>query len=295
MSNCFQRYCGVLGASLLSVACLWANPAGAADLVRFKGGETITDSDLSQYLERRVDLRATARNKWAMEKILHEMAVSRTLVMEGVRLGEPRLPGKETERFDDAYALAIFKKLSPSCTPPADSAAARKFYDENPQAFQVPPSARVSRVILPVSERVAGEDPNAWLMSQAQAIASGAKSFDDVVKQADGVYRLDPQGDLGWVVLVDENKILRTLAAAKQGDMVGPVREGEFVYLFSIVEKREGRRLAWEEVSVSAPARVASYCRQASAKKLESDLLAKYGVVMESAAINSLFEQQPSK
>ncbi|MNV64219.1 hypothetical protein D3C71_1568500 [compost metagenome] len=132
-------------------------------------------------------------------------------------------------------------------------------------------------------------------MAQARAIAGGTKTFDDVVKRADGLYRLDPQGDLGWVMLVDENVILRTLAAAKSGDMVGPVREGDFVYLFSIVNKRESRPLAWEEVAVSASARAVNYCRQAGSKKLEADLLAKYGVVMDAAAINSLFVKAEPK
>lgn len=295
MNKCFGANRWILGTPLLALAALFSVSAGAADLVKFAGGEVITSADLSQYLERRVDLRANVRNKWGVEKVLREMALTRALSMEGARLGEPRLPGKEAERFDDGYAFAIFKKLSPSCVPPADGAAARKFYDENPKAFSAPPMARVSRVMLPVTERVGEEDANAWLMKQAQAIASGTTTFDDVVKQADALYRLDPQGDVGWVALVDENTILRTLAASKSGDMVGPVREGDFVYLFSIVDKRDGRQLTWDEVGVSAPARAVAYCRQTGTQKLETDLLAKYGVVMDSAGISKLFDKSSSK
>lgn len=296
MSNRSVGYRRTVGAALLSlVGFLGASAAGAADLVKFAGGEVITSSDLSQYLDRRVDLRASVRNKWGVEKVLREMAIARALVLEGERLGEPRLSGKESERFDDVYAFTVFKKLSPPCNPPADSVAARKFYDENPAAFLAPAMARVSRVMLPASEPVDGEDANAWLMAQARAIAGGTKTFDDVVKRADGLYRLDPQGDLGWIMLADENVILRTLAAAKAGDMVGPVREGGFVYLFSIVNKRESRPLAWEEVAVSASARAINYCRQTGSKKLEADLLAKYGVAMDAAAINSLFVKSVPK
>lgn len=289
MRNFELRCLKAAGGVLLALASWAAYAANATDLVKFKNGEVITSADLSAYLERRVDLKATARNKWAVEKILREMALSRALVLEGSSLGEPRPPSKESERFDDAYALAIFKKLSATCAPPADNAAARKFYDEHPRIFAVPAMARLSRVMLPAAEPVEGQDASAWLMAQAQAIAGGAKNFNDVAQRAESIYRLDPQGDLGWVTLAEENTILRSLAAAKQGDMVGPVRDGDFVYLFSIVEKRESRQLAWEEVAVSVPARAVNYCRQESAKKVESDLFTKYGITLEASAINGLF------
>lgn len=293
MNNRFSNYRQVFGGLLLSWVGLTCTPASATDLVTLAGGEIITSSDLSQYLDRRVDMRGSARNKWGVEKILREMAVARTLVQEGVRMGEPRLPGKESDRFDDAYALTVFRKLAPPCDPPADGAAARKFYDENPQAFRVPAMARLSRVMLPVGEPVEGVAVTDWLLAQVRAVAAGTQTFDAIVKLADDRYRLDPQGDLGWVTLVDENTILRTLAAAKPGDMVGPVREGDFVYLFSIGDKRDSRQLAWDEVAISASARAVSYCKQVTSKKLEEDLLSKYGVVMNEAGIKSLFDKAP--
>ncbi|TWG39057.1 hypothetical protein ATF69_0925 [Acidovorax delafieldii] len=285
-----------LGVCLLSALMIGGAPvATAADLVQLKSGEVITSSDLSQYLERRVDLRASSRSKWGVEQVLREMAMGRALVQEGERLGEKRQPGKEGDRFDDAYAMSVFRKLMPPCDPPADATAARKFFDENPQAFRVPPMARLNRVMLPASETVDGMAAMDWMMAQAKVIASGAQPFEVMAKRVEGIYRLEAQGDIGWAVLVDENVILRTLAAAKQGDMVGPVREGDFVYLFSIDDKRDSRQLAWDEVAVSAAARAVNYCRQTATKKLEQDLLAKYGVVMNSAAISGLFEKAQSK
>ncbi|WP_225581104.1 peptidylprolyl isomerase [Acidovorax sp. ACV02] len=284
------------GVCLLSALVIGGAPlATAADLVQLKSGEVITSSDLSQYLERRVDLRASSRSKWGVEQVLREMAMGRALVQEGERLGEKRQPGKEGDRFDDAYAMSVFRKLMPPCDPPADATAARKFFDENPQAFRVPPMARLNRVMLPASETVDGMAAMDWMMAQAKLIASGAQPFEAMAKRVEGIYRLEAQGDIGWAVLVDENVILRTLAAAKQGDMVGPVREGDFVYLFSIDDKRDSRQLAWDEVAVSAAARAVNYCRQTATRKLEQDLLAKYGVVMNSAAISGLFEKAQSK
>jgi len=284
------------GVCLLSALVIGGAPlATAADLVQLKSGEVITSSDLSQYLERRVDLRASSRSKWGVEQVLREMAMGRALVQEGERLGEKRQPGKEGDRFDDAYAMSVFRKLMPPCDPPADATAARKFFDENPQAFRVPPMARLNRVMLPASETVDSMAAMDWMMAQAKLIASGAQPFEAMAKRVEGIYRLEAQGDIGWAVLVDENVILRTLAAAKQGDMVGPVREGDFVYLFSIDDKRDSRQLAWDEVAVSAAARAVNYCRQTATRKLEQDLLAKYGVVMNSAAISGLFEKAQSK
>ena len=272
-----------------------ASLASASEtLVRLSNGETISRDDFSAYVERRVDLRASSRNVWGVQTVLREMATVRVLSLEGAQIGEPRQDGREEQRFDDVYAQAVYAKLLPVCVPPADEKASRQYFSDNPQAFRVPPMARLSRVILPASETLDGEPAAAWLMKEAEAVASGKKSFDDLVKQAEAVYKLNPQGDLGWITLFDEDvSVLRVLATTKQGEMVGPLREGDFAYLFKVNEKREGRQLAWEEVAVSVPARAVSFCRQEGAKKVRSELFAKYGVELDNTAIRSLFLQQP--
>lgn len=277
--------------------CVMASTAslvGASEtLVRFSNGETIGQDDLSVYLERRVDLRASSRNVWGVQTTLREMAMVRALALEGARMGEPRQEGKDSQRFDDVYAQAVYSKLVPACTPPADEAASRQFFKDHPRAFRVPAMARLSRVILPAAENLEGEAAAGWLMKQAEAVASGTKSFDDLVKRAEAIYKLDPQGDLGWVTLFEEDaSVLRVLATAKQGEMVGPLREGDFAYLFKVDEKREGRQLAWDEVALSVPTRAMSYCRQEGAKKVREDLFKKYGIELDNAAIRALFVKQ---
>lgn len=267
--------------------------AGTSEvLVRLSDGDTITEQDLSVYLDRRVDLRAAARNISGVETVLREMALERALVREGERLGEPRKEDKKAERFDGAYAYAIFKKLSKACEPPADAAAARRFFDEHPQAFRVPPMARLARIMLPTADKIAGEPAMGWLMLQAEAIARGTRSLEDVAEQAASVYKLDPQGDLGWVTLTDDTTILRALASAKQGDLVGPVRDGDYGYLFSILAKRESRQLAWDEVAVSVPTRAVNFCRHEASEQLQADLFKKYGVELNQAAIKGLFDRK---
>ena len=270
-----------------------ASVAGAAEsLVRLSNGETITEQDLSAYLDRRVDLRAVARNISGAETVLREMTLARTLMLEGERLGEPRSEDKKDERFDDIYAHAVFKKLSKVCEPPTDAVAARKFFDEHPQAFRVPPMARLGRIMLPVSETVAGGPAMGWMFEQAQAISGGTRSFDDAAEQAASVYKLDPQGDLGWVALADDTTILRALASAAQGDLVGPVRDGDFGYLFLLLAKRESRQLAWDEVAISVPTRAVNFCRHEASEQLRSDLFKRYGVELDQDAIKGLFDKK---
>lgn len=281
---------------VMCVAVATASLANASEtLVRLSNGETISQDDFSAYVEKRVDLRASSRNVWGVQTVLREMAAVRVLSLEGARMGEPRPEGKEGQRFDDVYAQAVYSKLVPACAPPADEKASRQFFNDHPQAFRVPPMARLSRVILPASETLEGEPAAAWLMKEAEAVASGKKSFDDLVKQAEAVYKLDTQGDLGWITLFDEDaSVLRVLATTKQGEMVGPLREGDFAYLFKVNEKREGRQLAWAEVAVSVPARAMSFCRQEGVKKVRSDLFTKYGVELDNVAIRALFFKQPA-
>lgn len=267
--------------------------ASSAVLARLNNGEVITEKDLSEHLSRRVDLRPVSRNSWGVENILREMAMTRVLLLEeGVAQGQS---GQSNYRFDDKSALPVLKKLMPLCAAPEDEKAARAFYDQNPNAFRVPPMVRLSRVMLPIKETVDGEAAVGWLLNQAQAIVRGKKTFDDAVQRASEVHKLDPQGDLGWVTLTDETQILRALADAKTGEMVGPVSEGEYVYFFRILGKRDARLLAWEEVSSTASGRAVRYCREQGTIELRDRLFKKYGVELDQAAIRALFNRHQSK
>lgn len=264
-------------------------------LVRIGATETITAQDLSDYLDRRMDLRPARRNAFGVDAILREMALTRALGFEGDAMGVPRRADADGLRFDDVYGHAMYKRLAPACEPPADAAAARKYFDEHPQAFRVPPMARLSRIMLPASATVDGESAMGWLFQQAQAIAAGTVKLDAIADKATTVHKLDPQGDLGWVTLTDDAKILRALADAKQGELVGPVREGDFGYLFYIAAKRDSRQLAWDEVAASVPTRAVNLCRQEANEKLRDTLFKKYKVEIDQKAIDQLFSDEARK
>lgn len=264
-------------------------------LGRIGASETITAQDLSDYLDRRMDLRPARRNAFGVEAILREMALTRALGFEGDAMGVPRRADADGLRFDDVYGHAMYKKLAPACEPPADAAAARKYFDEHPEAFRVPPMARLSRIMLPATSTVDGEPALDWLFQQAQGIASGSVKLEDAADKATTVHKLDPQGDLGWVTLTDDAKILRALADAKQGELVGPVREGDFGYLFYIAAKRDSRQLAWDEVAASVPTRAVNLCRQQANEKLRDTLFKKYKVEIDPKAIDQLFTDEARK
>lgn len=276
------------GAMMLNAA--FAQEAKNPVLARLGNGETITEKDLTQYVGRRIDLKAVARNASGVTTVVQEMALARALALEGQSLGVPPRSEKGDTRFDDIYAHTIFSKISPACEAPKDEAAVRDFYDKNPKAFTLPTAIRLSRVILPVAEKVDGEPAGTWLMNQVQVIGAGRQKFEDAARRAEQAYKLDAQGDLGWVMLNEENLILRALGDANQGDIVGPVKDGDFVYLFQVAEKRPSQVVPWTEVSAVAAKRAVSYCREQARIDVQQRMFQKYGVQLDENAVRSLFE-----
>lgn len=272
----------------MTLASAWAQAAPSAKpLARLANGEVVGEQDLSDYLDRRIDLRQIARNAWGVEGTVQEMAMTRVLVLEGERLKLPRRgeDGTPAPRFDDVYGLAVYKKLAPACEPPANEQAARQYYDAHPEAFVLPTQARVERIILPVATEIGGGSAMAWLQDQARAVIQGQRKFGLVAMRAQGEYSLDAQGDLGWITLDGDHTIMRALKTVKAGELLGPVQDDEFVYLFSVLQKRESRQLSWEESKTFAATRAVSYCRQEAQTQMRADLFRRYGVEIDRAAI----------
>ena len=283
----------VLSMALTSV---WAQPATAKPLARLADGEVVSEQDLSDYLDRRIDLRQIARNAWGVEGVVQEMAMTRVLVLEGLRLKFPRKAedGVPPLRFDDIYGLAVYKKQAPACEAPANEQEARQYYDTHPQAFVLPAQARVERIILPIATEIGGGSAMAWLQDQARAVIQGKRKFGVVALRAQGEYSLDAQGDLGWITLDGDHTIMRALKTVKAGELLGPVQDDEFVYLFSVLQKREARQLSWDEVKSFAVSRAVSHCRQEAQTQMRAELFKRYGVEIDRAAIRELMAKANS-
>lgn len=272
----------------MSLATAWAEPA--KPLARLANGEVVSEKDMSDYLGRRMDLRQTARNAWGVEGVVQEMAMTRVLVLEGEHLKFTRKSeeGVAPQRFDDIYGLAVYKKLAPACELPPSEEEARKYYDAHPQAFVLPAQARVERIILPASTQIGESSAMAWLQDQARAVIQGKRKFGLVALRAKGEYSLDPQGDLGWLNLDGDHTLMRALQTVKAGELLGPVQDGDFVYLFSVLQKREARQLSWDESKSFAATRAVSHCREEAQTQIRADLFKRYGVEIDRAAIREL-------
>ncbi|MFD1710180.1 peptidyl-prolyl cis-trans isomerase [Ottowia sp. GY511] len=284
----------VLAGVVLSVCAVHA-VAETPPLATLANGETITEADFGAYLNRRVDLKPLVRNFWGAENALREMVMTRMLVLEGQRIKVPVRSSEKAERFDDIYAHAVYQQLAETCVKPSDEVAARRFYDKNPEAFTAPASARLARVMLPASEKVAGSSAMGWLMDQAQEVVKSAKSFEQVAQDAEKIYKMEVQGDLGWVNLTGDLAIMRALAGAKKGEIVGPVRDGDFAYLFLIGDVRPSYLMKWDDVKTSAANRQLSFCREKANKSLSEKLTKQYGAAINTDAIKALFKIPPSR
>ena len=280
---------------LAAVACTAMAAATVAQeakpLARLAGGEVISAQDLSDYLDRRADLRSVARNAWGVEEVVREMALTRVLSLEGDRLKMQRPSRDVPLRFDDVYGLAVLKKQAPECKRPANEKEAREYFDAHPQAFLMPAQARVQRAMLPVATQVDGKPAMGWLLEQAQAIAAGARKFPDVASRAQEAYALEPQGDLGWIGLQGEGEIVDLLRKIKPGEVMGPLRDGEFAYLFLLVDRREPRQFTWEQAQPFAADQAEAHCRTSGQTQVRDELFKKYEVKFDRDAIRALFQK----
>ncbi|MBI3103022.1 MAG: peptidyl-prolyl cis-trans isomerase [Burkholderiales bacterium] len=268
----------------------WAQPAETPKpLARMANGEVVSDKDLADYLERRMDLRPVARNAWGVEATVQEMAMTRVLVLEGERLGVPRKAAEGArERFDDVYGLSVYRKQAPACEAPANEEEARRYFDAHPKAFGLPVQARVQRVILPAKTQIAGMSAMAWLQEQAGFVAKKQRQFSAVAQRAQLEYSQDVQGDLGWLSLEGDHQFMRALQTVKAGELLGPAQDGDYVYLFSVEQRREARQLTWEESKSFAKQRAVSYCREEAQTSMRTDLFKQYGVEIDRQAIREL-------
>ena len=259
-------------------------------LARLSNGEIITSQDVESYLASRPDLRQVARNAWGAEQAVGEMALTRVLMLEGQQRGIVRRNTQTEERFDNVYGMDVLRQQLPQCVKPADEKEARAYFDAHPKAFITPIQVRVQRIMLPVKTQVAGQASMAWLQDRAQAIASGGVKFAAVAEQAQAVYNLETHGDIGWIPLEDDSHlVMKALKTVAQGEMLGPVQDGELAYLFLVTQRREQRALTWEQAKSFAATRAEEYCRTQSHAQVRESLFQKYGVQIDREAIRALY------
>ena len=97
-------------------------------------------------------------------------------------------------------------------------------------------------------------------------------------------------GDIGWIPLEDDSHlVMKALKTVAQGEMLGPIQDGELAYLFLVTQRREQRALTWEQAKSFAATRAEEYCRTQSHTQVRDTLFEKYGVQIDREAIRALF------
>jgi hypothetical protein len=300
-----------LGMSLVFLAGLaspvWAQSPGVAPaegavvarqeaedpvLVRIGQHEVIRASDVRDYARRRTDLRALLNTPTGQALLIEEIAMTRALVLEGERRQEPRagepVPGIDS-RFDDVYALAVYRKVAGECKAPGSEAEALQYYEAHPQAFQLPAQARIERIILPRNLTLDKFPAELWLGLQARAVATSNARFEALIERAAEAAPDLRQGDLGWVQLevAERQPILGAVQSAGIGGVVGPFVEGDYVYLLRVTDWRDAQVLPWEVVKHQVRTRAVQYCRETQRERVKTDLFQRYGVQIDKKALQA--------
>ncbi len=259
-------------------------------LVSFSNGEKITKTDLKNYVSRRADLVLTLRSLHGVKNALQEMSFTRVLVLEGLERSIPNKSKVPDDRFDDIYGVDVYKTITKPCIEPKNSTEKRQFFEEHPEVFRVPPTARLERFMLPIQESIEGLDAKSKMAEWRSQWLQNNTSLGEIGSSASKIFNLEVQGDIGWINLSDEVPLMRAVALARKGEMVGPVVDGDFVYLFFIADKHEGRQLTWEEIESDIAQSALSYCKKSTKNDLELRLFEKYGVKLSSQNIDKFFQ-----
>lgn len=259
-------------------------------LASLGNGESITKTDLQKYVGSRIDMGGAFKNTLSVESALEAMVLTRVLVLEGVELSMPRIKKEmPDERYDDHYGFAVFRKLSASCLPLQNKEEEKEFFKNNSDIFVLPSSARLNRFMLPTDLSAESGTASELMMSWRNDWLNGKLSLEQIATQASKLYNIEVQGDIGWVQLFDEIEVMRPVKLAKTGEMLGPVVEGGFVYLFHIMDKRAGRSLQWAEVEGHVSQMAVSSCAKKNADNIKTGLYKKYGVIIHKENIKKLF------
>lgn len=250
-------------------------------------------TDVQAYGKRRTDLVSLLKSTEGLAMVVQEMAMTRALVLEGEKTNEFRdatEPGTNKD-LDDIYALRVYKNVAGTCPEPTTEQESRAYYDQNPQAFVLPVQVKLSRVMLPANALADKMPAEMWMGLQASAVAMGSARFDALVERGRAISPELKQGDLGWVRLEGDQPLIKALTTAKEGELLGPIRDGDFLYLLQVQQRREKIKLPFDTVRHQVPMRAVEYCRETERNRVRTTLFSQYGIEVDTKAIRNLGAQ----
>lgn len=251
----------------------------------------VTWNELKTELGKRVEWRPLAQSASGIRQIADELAWTRLLMEEGKKRGIEQRTGQPLS-FDYIYALAVEKELTKGCVAPENEAAAKRYYDEHPEAFMTPVRARLSRIVLPTSVKKGNLPAAMWLQIEATAIAQGVRTFDQTLADAQTLNPTEKMGDLGYVVLEEDVPIINALKSAKAGEMVGPYVDGDRVYLFKILDKQDAKLIPWDLAKNSAARVAQQHCQKTKLKEERQRLYAAYQLRFDEEGFRKVTERR---
>lgn len=269
-----------------SVSCAYASDV----LVEFAGNEKITKSDLKSYISTRLDLIGRVRTVGEVSGALKEMAFTRVLILEGSEGGVTNKSMAPLSRFDDAYAFDVYKKIASPCIELDSVSEQEQFFKEYPELFRAPATVRLQRFMLPIQASVNGISALSLMKSWREEWQRNQITLDQIGSKVSEIFNLEVQGDVGWIALSPDVSVMNTVAQAGKREMVGPLIEGDFVYLFFIENKQESKQLTWEEIGAEVKNISLSHCRKNNKDKLKKQLFEKYNVIFVERNIVKYFE-----
>lgn len=239
-------------------------------------GEPITDQDLVRYARSMPLLTAYLGAPGGPMRILDNMIKERLLILEGERLGIPR--PSEAQGGESAYLLRVRKALMKPCPEPTE-ASARAYYQAYPEDFSTSLYLRLRRIGLVVTPETEAEVKQR-LEQLRRRIESGEIGFAEAAEKVSQ----DPMGkgrggDIGFVPDTDpDNPLMAMLRTAKEGEIVGPLRQQDMVYLYQVTDRREPILEPYATAKEHAPEKQRQACRQQALQEVFAELKKRWQV-----------------
>lgn len=256
-------------------------------------GESFRISDLRTFIQKRPAVSAQALTAEGIREAVAEFVDSKVFRHEGVRLGISSDPGIPVD--NDGYYFKVQFATIEKCPTPSDDEA-RRFFDANPARFATPAFVRVARVALRESDSIDGEPATLAIAAMLAKVRSGEMSFSDVVARAGEAAKAEgaalEMGDLGFIQLRREeiaaNDMLRKLAEAKSGELIGPVTQDGHVFAFEVLDRREPVLFTWDGARNDAKRQLVRECQRKNLQAKRAELYARYQVTMHEAVVAAI-------
>ena len=246
----------------------------AQEVVATIDGEPITDRDVAEFGQRTPMLAAYLSAPGGPMRLLQLMIDDRLFLLEGERQQIPR-PG---DGSDQLYLMKLQNELVPGC-PELTEADARAFYQAHLGQFSTPLFLRLRRIGLPIAggdEQVVGDR----LLEIKASIVSGERDFAEI---ADALSHDDigrgRGGDIGYMPIdVSQNPVLSLLVDAAPDEIIGPLVEGDVLFLYQVLARREPIVEPFETVRDQVPKVYARVCREQRLDAVINELKTRWPV-----------------